>query len=107
MDKYIDDRLQKLQNPDKKVRCAVISALGRVKQNKEKVISPLINVLADPDDDVYRAAFNSLVKLGKVVVEPVIEEALKNENPLIRYRAIFIFDKNFYKTLRKLFSNFS
>jgi len=93
MDKYIEDRLQKLQNPDKKVRCAVINALGRVKTNKQKVIAPLINILADSDEDVYLATFYSLVKLGEVVVEPVIEEALKNENPLIRYRAIFVFDK--------------
>ncbi|HEX2912316.1 MAG TPA: HEAT repeat domain-containing protein [Chloroflexia bacterium] len=87
MDKYIEDRLDKLESPDKRVRIAAATALGRVTKNKHLVIQPLINLLTDPDEDVSRAANRALIKLGKEAVLPLIE-ALKHPDPDIRYHAI-------------------
>jgi len=99
MDKYLEDKIAKLQSPNSKTRRVVAEALGRVKKDKNEVITPLISVLSDPDDDVYQAAFHSLVKIGEEAVLPLIE-SFQGHNPITRYCAVSFFD--FVRDLRAI-----
>ncbi len=90
MDKYLENKIAKLQSPDPKTRRAVAEALGRIKRDKNEVVAPLISVLSDQDDDVYQSAFHSLVKIGEEAVLPIIE-VFQSQNPVTRYRAIEFF----------------
>ena len=84
----VPELIEGLKSPQKYVRLHCAYALALAPAGKE-AIAPLIVSLSDIDSDVGSAARDALVKVGRFDPDSLVE-ALKNDNPNIRFRVAFV-----------------